>query len=97
MARQHTSSRSFQSIAGAVLVGLGLVILFGKLDEPAAPLMTNLLGTAARETLELLPSFVPAAWQALQAYALDHLRFSPCPLQMLVSFLPLLHVVAGAA
>lgn len=81
---------------GAALVGLGLVFLFGKLDVPAAQL-TNLLGTAAREALELLPHFLPAAWQALQAYAFDHLRFSPCPLQMLISFWPLLHVIAGAA
>ncbi len=95
MTRQHTRSRSLKSVAGTAVVGLGLVILFGKLDGPAAQL-TNFLGTGARETLELLPSLVPAAWQALQAYVFDHQRFSPCLLQMLVSFWPLLHVVAGA-
>src|SRR5713226_3481347 len=84
MARQHTSSQRPKSIVRAALVGLGLVLLFGKLDGPA-PQLTNLLGTAARETLELLPSLVPAAWQALEAYAFDHLRFSPCPLEMLIS------------
>jgi hypothetical protein len=56
--------------------------------------MTNLLGAAARTTLELL---VPAAWQALQAYAFDHQGFSPCPLHMLLSVWPFLHVIAGAA
>jgi hypothetical protein len=56
--------------------------------------MTNLVGAAERTALELLFSFVPAAWQA---YAFDHQWISPCPLQMLVSFWPLLHVVAGAA
>ncbi len=67
MEREHTTSHSLKPIAGAALVGLGLVLLLEKLDGPAAQL-TNLLGAAARETLELLPSFVPAAGQALQAY-----------------------------
>jgi hypothetical protein len=94
MARQHTTSESLISIVRAVLVAIALVILFGKLDGPAARLMTSLLGAAARTTLELL---VPAAWQALQAYAFDHQWFSQCPLHMLVSVWPLLHVIAGAA
>ena len=62
MAKQRTTSQSLKSIAGAAVVGLGLVILFGRLDGPATQL-TNLVGTAARGTLELLPYFVPAAWQ----------------------------------
>jgi hypothetical protein len=96
MARQHTSSQTLKSIVGAALVGLGLVILFGKLDGPAVPL-TNLLAAAAREALELLLAIVPAAWQALQAHAFDHREHSPCPVQMLASFWPLLRVMAGAA
>ena len=95
MARQNTTSQSFESIVGAALVGLGLVILFGKLDGPAAQL-ANLLATAARETLELLPFLVPAVWQALQVYAFDHQWFPPCLVQMLLSFWPLLHGAAGA-
>jgi hypothetical protein len=47
MARQHTTSQSFESSVGAALVGLGLVILFGKLDGPAAQL--------AKLTFSLLP------------------------------------------
>jgi hypothetical protein len=104
MARQRTIFQNFKSIATAANVALGLVILlggllgglFGRLDGPAGHL-TNLLGTAAREALRLLPYLVPAAWQALQAYTFDHQWFSACPLQMLVSFLPLLRVMAGAA
>jgi hypothetical protein len=96
MARRHTSFQSFKSIASAAaLAGLGLVILVGMLDGPAAQL-AHLLCTAARETLGLLPYFLPAAWQALHAYAFDHQPFSPCALQMLVSCWPLLRVVAGA-
>lgn len=93
MARQHTTPQGLISIVEAALVALGFVILFAKLDGPAAQWMTNLLGTTVRTALELLLSLVPAAWQALQAYAVDH----QCPLQLLVSFWPLLHVIAGAA
>jgi hypothetical protein len=93
MARQHTTPPSLISIVEAVLVALGFVVMFGKLDEPAARLTTNLLGATAKTALELLLSLVPAAWQALQAYAVDH----QCPLQLLVSLWPLLHVIARAA
>jgi hypothetical protein len=94
MEKRHTSSQ-IKSILGAALAGFGLVIVFRKLDGPALHL-TDLLGVAVRETLELLLSFVPAACQALQAH-FDHREYSPCPLQMLVSFWPLLRVMAGAA
>jgi len=81
---------------GAALAGLVLVMLFGKLDGPSVQL-TSLLCAAESEALELLPSIVSASWQALQAYAFDHQRTFPCPLQMLVSFWPLLRILAGAA
>jgi hypothetical protein len=45
--------QTLKAIVGAALVGLGFVILFGKLDGPATQL-TNLLAAAAREALELL-------------------------------------------
>ncbi len=93
MARQHTTPQSLISIVEAALIALGLVILFGKLDGPAAQLTTNLLGPTAKTAPQLLLSLVPAAWQAWQAYAVDH----QCPLQLLVPFWPLLHVIAGAA
>jgi hypothetical protein len=93
MARQH---KRVNSTAVADLAGLGFIILFGMLDGPAAHL-TNFLETAAREALRLLPYLVPAAWQAFEAYAFHHQWFSACPLQMLVSFWPLLQVIAGAA
>jgi hypothetical protein len=91
---QRTAFRNAKSIAGAALVWLGLAILWGKLDGPAVQ-VTSLLGTAARETLGLLPYFVPAALRALQGYALDH-QLSPCSVHMLVSFWPLIRVMAGA-
>lgn len=97
MAREHTTSKSLLSIVGPAIVGLGPVILFGKLDGRAVQLMTNLLCAAARTALELLLSLVPVAWQTLQGYAFDHQWFSPCPLQTMATFWSLLHVVAGAA
>jgi len=97
MAREHTTSKSLILIVGAAVAALGLVILFGKLDGPASRLMTNLVAIAARTALELLPSLVPAAWQAVQAYAFDHQRFSPCPLGLLAALWPLLNGSAGLA
>ena len=97
MAKQHTSSQSLISIVQVVLVALALVILVAKVNEPAARLMPNLLGTAARTALQLLFSLSPAVWQPLRAYAVDHYWFSPCPLRTLVSLWPLLHCIAGAA
>jgi hypothetical protein len=95
MARKHTTSKSLISIVGAAVVVLGVVILLGKLDGPAARLMTNPHGAAARTALQLLLSLVPAAWQALEAHAFDHHWFAPCPLQMVATFWSLLHVMAG--
>jgi hypothetical protein len=96
MARQQKYSQSLMSIVGAALVGLGLDVLFGKLDGPAAQL-ANLAGTVARETLGLLPNLVPAAWQVFEAYAFNHPQIYPCPLQLLVSSWPLVQVMAGLA
>jgi hypothetical protein len=95
MARQDKTSRTVKSIMGAALAGLVLVFLFGRLDGPSVQL-TTLLCAAGSKSLELLPSIVPAGWQALQAYAFDHQRSLACPLQTLVSFWPLLRVMARA-
>lgn len=96
MVRQHSGSQSPKSIAAAVLAVPGFVVVAGKLDELACPLF-NFLGGVAREMLLLLPTLLPAAWQIVQAFAFDHPVISSCPLEMLVSFWPLLHVIAGAA
>jgi hypothetical protein len=96
MARQQVNSRRFIPIVEAAVAALGLVILFGKQDGPAARLMTDLLGAAERIALDVSLSLLPAAWQMLQAYAFDH-QSLPCPLQMLASLWPLLHVITGAA
>jgi len=81
---------------GAAFAGLVLVFLFARLDEPSVEL-TTLLCAAESKALELLPSIVPAGWQALQAYAFEQQRSFPCPLQMLVTCWPLLRILGGAA
>jgi hypothetical protein len=95
MSRQRTAFQNLKSIAWAGFSGLGISILLVRLDGPAAWL-TNLLGTAACETLKLLPYLLPAAWHALQTYTFDGQPASPCPVQMLVSLLPLVRMAAGA-
>jgi hypothetical protein len=93
MAKQNTRFQSLKSIAGAAIAWLGVFGLFGNLDR-VVPQFSNLLCGAVREGLALLPSVVPLAWQAMQAYAFDHHLFE-CLLQTLLSLWPLLHVMAG--
>ena len=95
MARRHRTSGSLQSIAGGALVGLGLHLWFGNLNEAASQL-THLLGTSSGETLGLAPSVIVAAAQAGRVYASDHWGFFLGALRMLVSFWPLLLVIVGA-
>ena len=79
----------------AVLARIAIIILFGTLTGPAAQ-WGNLVGIAADKIVESLPCLVPAAWHVLQAYAFERVWHFACPIQMLVSFLPLLRVVAAA-
>jgi ABC-type nitrate/sulfonate/bicarbonate transport system permease component len=95
MTRQHTYSQSLKPIAGAALAGLGIAVLLGSLDLATAQL-SHFLGTSAYSVIGVLPSIVPAALQVLQAFAFDYERSLQCFLQMLVSFWPLLAVMAGA-
>ena len=98
MASQHRPSEGLKSIVGGALVGLGLHILFGNLDRVAEQ-MKHMLGTAAWETLGVLPSAVLTASQAVQAYGLDHQGFLQSLLWIgfwiLISFWPLVLVIAG--
>lgn len=95
MARQHRFAERFRSIAGGALVGLGLHLLFGNLDQAAAQL-NQIIGSTGKQSLGVLPSFVMATSDAVQAYGLDHRGFVLALLRILLSFWPLLLVVAGA-
>ena len=95
MARQRTT-QSLRTIVGAGLAGPGLVMAIGKLDGLACQLI-SLLGAIARDTLMLAPSLLLTAWEVLQAHVFGHPLLFSCPLEMLISLWPLLHVIAGAA
>jgi hypothetical protein len=94
MTRRHNTSESVKSIAGGVLVGLGLHILSGNLAGDATQLR-HFLGIPTEEALGVLPSVALAASQAAQAYALDQQKFLDGLLQMVPSFWPLLLVIVG--
>ena len=66
MASQHTTPQGLKSIIGLALVGLGL-------NGAACP-VSHLLSAIVGKALGILPSVVLAAWQASQAFALDHQR-----------------------
>jgi hypothetical protein len=94
MTRQHNTSENIKSIAGGILVGLGLHILAGNLAGDVARLR-HLLGIPAGEALGVLPSVALAASHAARAYALDQQKFWDGLLQMVASFWPLLLVIVG--
>ena len=94
MSSQHKLSESVKSIAGAALIGVGLHILWGNLDK-AATQVSHPLGASAADALGVLPSIAMAFSQVVQAYASNHQGFLLGVLRMLVSFWPLLMVVAG--
>ena len=94
MTRQHNISKNLKSVAGGILVGLGIHILSVNLAGDATQLR-HLLGIPAGDALGLLPSVALAASQAAQAYDLDQQRFLGSLLQLLPSFWPLLLVVVG--
>jgi hypothetical protein len=93
---QHTFLRRAKSIAGAALIGLGTFILYKNLDQAAIQL--NHLFSTPREMLGVLPTVILAALRVLRAYASDHQRFVQGLFQhLLVTFWPLLLVIAGTA
>jgi len=95
MTAQQTTPRSLTSVAGALLLALGFVILFANLDAAAAQL-ANAAGASAEHSVEMLPALAMAALHGLQAYVFDHARFLAGLRQFLVSFWPLILILAGA-
>ena len=93
MARQ-TSSKGFHAVAGALLLSLGLVLLFANLDEAAAHVGNSFAstGTSFATVVEL----ALAGMRAVQAYLFDHPTFQAGLHAILVSLWPLLLVILGA-
>jgi hypothetical protein len=96
MATRQASSQRVNSIAGASLLALGLVILFANFDGVAAS-MSSVSGISAHETLGLFPALGLAALHAAQTYVFDQDGFISGLLKNLVSFWPLILIFVGAA
>jgi hypothetical protein len=95
MTRQHNTSESVKSIAGGIMVGLGLHLLAANLAGDAIQLR-HLLGIPGEDAWRMLPCVALAASHAAQAYAMDQQKFVDDLLQILASFWPLLPVIIGA-
>jgi hypothetical protein len=74
MTRQTLSQAARPTVAKAI-VALGLVILLAEYGQ-SEWLFCEIFGAAARMALKVLPSFVLAAWQAVQGHGFGH--FPPC-------------------
>ena len=95
MTRQ-TVSNSLKAIAGAILLSVGLVILFANLDGMTASLSKS-AGLSNHENLNGLLAIGLAGLHALQAYSVDPSGFPSGFLKILVSFWPLILVLSGGA
>ena len=94
MATRNTASRSLKSTAGAFLLALGLVILSANLDGIAS-CVSSFAGAPAPREPGIFPVLSLAALHAAQAYTFDHARFFSSLLRILVSFWPVILILAG--
>jgi hypothetical protein len=94
MATRNTASRSLKSTAGAFLLVLGMVILSANLDGIAA-CMSAFAGISVPQEPGIFPALGLAALHAAQTYAFDHARFLSSLLRILVSFWPVILILAG--
>jgi hypothetical protein len=95
MSAKRSSPSGLKSIAGAILLVLGFLILFANLDAVAGQI-TSSAGTAEAQATGMLPALILATLHALQAYVFDHSRFFSGLLQLLVSFWPVILIIMGA-
>ena len=88
---QRTLFERAKSVAGTVLVALGMFILYQHLDRAVSELLD-----APGGPFGALPTSIFAASQFVQSYASDHQRFlENLVKQILISAWPLLLVVVG--
>lgn len=93
MTRQ-TVTQTMKSIAGAVLLALGFLLLFANLDAIGASLADG-IGHRSSEGTETVIAVGLAAMRAAQSYAFEHTQFVSGVRQFLVSFWPLTLVIVG--
>jgi hypothetical protein len=94
MATQQISSKGLRPVLGAVLLALGLAILFGNLEAIDGPL-GRISGVSESIAPGMMLSLVLTIFHTLQSYAFDHQRFLSGLQQILVSFWPLGLVILG--
>jgi hypothetical protein len=94
MTRQ-TVSQPMKSIAGALLLALGFLLLFTNLDAVGSSLADG-IGPRPSEGMEAVLTVGLAAIHAAQSYTFEHARFVSGVRQFLVSFWPLTLVIVGA-
>jgi uncharacterized membrane protein len=94
MTRQDGFSENYRSVAGAVLIALGLHILSGSVDT-AAIRANHVLGTISSNAFRILPSFLLPASKAVQTLAAVHQGCLLALLRVLILFWSLLLVIVG--
>lgn len=93
MTAQTTASRSLKSIAGVTACALGLLLLFANLDGLVEQIHPTV--AAPSDALGFLPALGIAGLHAVQSYTFNRAGFLSSLQQILVSFWPLLLVIAG--
>jgi hypothetical protein len=94
MAKRQTPSSSFLAVGGALLLSLGLLMLFANLDEIAARIGNSF--SSAGTSLATVMELGLAGMRAVQAYVFDQPTFQAGLHAILVSFWPLILVIIGA-
>lgn len=95
MARQNAVFQNPKSIAGAVLIGLGLFILLRNVAEAVALIRSLRIVGHEADSLGILTAAEMAIRRTLQAYLFNRGEFLQTVYQVLVSFSALLLVVTG--
>jgi hypothetical protein len=94
MTKRQTSSKSFHAVAGALLLSLGLLLLFANLDEVGAQVNDSFASPGG--SLGTMIELGLAGMRAVQAYFFDQPTFQAGLHLILVSFWPLILVMIGA-
>jgi hypothetical protein len=96
MARKRTFIQNLKPIAGAALIGLGLVVLCGNLADTIARSSSLVgLGTDAAQTFGVITVVGLGVSRVFQCYLFDRAGLLRELCGILILFWPLLFVVAG--
>ena len=94
MAKRQIPSSSVPAVGGALLLSLGLVLLFANLDEVAARVGNSFAATGI--SLTTVMELGLAGMRAVETYVFDQPTFQAGLHAILVSFWPLILVIIGA-